>query len=133
MKLLSSHPRHLQFTAFAKFRNSCFQATFSTSVFLNSFLFLPGESRAHRRPSTLATSSSGTFQSQQCEPVRWLNSSAWLFLVEGSSYCLGLPPPHLLQPAKLTKHVTPCLPPPTLSHPHLDRVIGIDPSHEVLQ
>ena len=64
VKLLSSHPRNLQFTAFANFRNSGFQATFSTSVFLNSFVFLPGESRAHRKPSTLATSSSGTCQSQ---------------------------------------------------------------------
>lgn len=88
VKLLSSHPRHLQLTAFANFRNSGFQATFSTSVFLNSFVFLPGESRAHTKPSTLATSSSGTCQSQQCEPICWLNSPPWLFLPYGGGQLL---------------------------------------------
>ena len=38
------------------------QTPFSTSMFLNTFAFLPEGTRTHRKPSTLATSSSGTSQ-----------------------------------------------------------------------
>ena len=83
------------------------QTPFSTSMFLNTFAFLPEGTRTHRKPSTLATSSSGTSQPRNRRVrCQLLSCDSWAlclcafarktvllgsscFVGEGNSHCLG--------------------------------------------